>query len=92
ALHACIRSLARLFEKPTEQRRRQALEGVDRAAARIETALQAEGIDAAERAGLKRGRVGLHLLRTLLLDEETFRMLSAVENPAIAAPGAQHAT
>ena len=91
ALNACIRSLARLFEKPSEQLRRQALEGVTRATDRIETAMQAEGLDTAERTGLRRGRVGLHLLRTLLLDDETFRTLSAVENPAIAAPGASHA-
>jgi len=91
ALHACVRSLARLFEKPTQQRREQALEGVARATSRIETALEADDIDAAERAALKRGRVGLHLLRTLLLDDETFATLSSVENPVIAAPGASHA-
>ena len=91
ALHACVRSLARLFEKPTQQRREQALEGVARATARIEMALEATDIDAAERAALKRGRVGLHLLRTLLLDDETFATLSSVENPVIATSGASHA-
>ena len=80
ALHACVRAVARLFEKPTEQRRKQALDGVDRAAGRIDHALHEHGIDNAERAALKRGRVGLHLLRTLLLDDETYRTLSSVEN------------
>ena len=94
ALHASVRGLARLFEKPTPQRRQQALEGVARATARIETALEAEDIDDAERGALKRGSVALHLLRTLLLDDETFATVSAIENPvatAPAAPGASHA-
>jgi uncharacterized membrane protein YccC len=93
ALHACVRALARLFEKPTPQRREQALEAVARATARIETALHDSGIDAAERAALKRGRVGLHLLRTVLLDDETFNTLSAAENPDAAAltAGVSHA-
>ncbi len=94
ALHACVRALARLFEKPTAQRREQALEGVARATSRIETALEADDIDQAERAALKRGRVGLHLLRTLLLDDETFATLSSVENPVTASAsgsGASHA-
>jgi len=85
---------ARLFEKPTPQRRQQALEGVARATGRIDTALEAEDIDDAERAALKRGRVALHLLRTLLLDDETFATVSAIENPvatAPAAPGASNA-
>jgi len=92
ALHACVRALARLFEKPTQQRREQALEGVARATGRIEAALEAADVDAAERAALKRGRVALHLLRTLLLDDETFATLSAVENPAAAAATASGAT
>ena len=94
ALHASVRALARLFEKPTAQRRQQALEGVTRATGRIETALQAEDIDQAERDALKRARISLHLLLTLLLDDETFATLSSVEYPetaAVSAPGATHA-
>lgn len=91
ALNACVRALARLFEKPTQRRREQALEGVARATARIEAALQAAYADSAERAALKRGRVGLHLLRTLLLDDDTFTTLSEAESPASPASGAADA-
>ncbi len=91
ALNACVRALARLFEKPTQRRREQALEGVARATARIEAALQAADADSAERAALKRGRVGLHLLRTLLLDDDTFTTLSEAESPASPASGAADA-
>lgn len=79
ALHACVRAVARLFQKPDALRRAHAVEGVARAAARIEHALGESGLDSAERAALMRGRVGLHLLRTLLLDDETYETLSAVE-------------
>lgn len=82
ALHACVRAVARLFQKPDRLRRAQAVEGVARAAARINHALEEPGIDAAEREALRRGRVGLHLLRTLLLDDETYETLSAVEAAA----------
>jgi uncharacterized membrane protein YccC len=90
ALHACVRALAQLFEKPTQQRRQRALEGVERATSRLEAAQTEAGDDPAERAGLKRGRVGLHLLRTLLLDDDTFNTLSAAEHPVAA--GVSHAT
>lgn len=90
ALHACVRAVARLFEKPTPQRRRQALEGVERAAGRIDHALHEHHIDSAERAALQRGRVGLHLLRALLLDDQTYSTLSSVET-ALAAPPAKDA-
>ena len=90
ALHACVRALARLFEKPTQRRREQALEGVARATGRIEAALEAADVDPAERAALNRGRVGLHLLRTLLLDDGTFLTLSAADNPVTAVSGAIH--
>jgi uncharacterized membrane protein YccC len=89
ALHACVRAVARLFRKPDALRRAQAVEGVARASARIEHALAESGIDEAERAALQRGRVGLHLLRTLLLDDETYQTLSAVE--AAAAKETPHA-
>jgi len=79
ALHACVRAVARLFQKPNALHRAHALEGVARAAARIEHALGESGLDLAERAALQRGRVGLHLLRTLLLDDDTYQTLSAVE-------------
>lgn len=83
ALNACVRVTARLFEQPTPERRARALDSTARAAERIELALQDAGIDRAERRALQRGRVGLHLLRTLLLDDETYEALSAVEREAI---------
>jgi uncharacterized membrane protein YccC len=82
ALHACVRAVARLFQKPDALRRAHAVEGVARAAARIDHALGESGLDQAERAALMRGRVGLHLLRTLLLDDDTYQTLSAVEAAA----------
>jgi uncharacterized membrane protein YccC len=90
ALHACVRAVARLFRKPNALHRAHAIEGVARAAARIEHALGESGLDAAERAALLRGRVGLHLLRTLLLDDDTYETLSAVE-AAIARKEPAHA-
>jgi len=82
ALHACVRAVARLFRKPNALCRAHAVEGVARAAARIEHALGESGLDQAEHAALLRGRVGLHLLRTLLLDDDIYQTLSAVEAAA----------
>ncbi|MDR3415041.1 MAG: FUSC family protein [Nevskia sp.] len=90
ALHAGLRAQARFFSKPTPQRRAQALDGILRVRGRIETALEQHGLDAPERAALRRIHIGLHQLRSLLLDEETYEALSAVERAA-APPEPAHA-
>ncbi|GAC1620096.1 MAG: FUSC family protein [Nevskia sp.] len=90
-LNASVRAIARVFEQPTPQRRSRALESLARAAERIDSALRDSGSDAAERAALHRGRVGLHVLRTLFLDDESFEALSSVEQALLREPGAADA-
>ncbi len=89
------RAGAPVREAPTQQRREQALGG--RGARHQQDRDGAGGRRYRPRPSAppcKRGRVGLHLLRTVLLDDETFATLSSVENPAtasLAGPGASHA-
>lgn len=84
SLSAAVRAVARLFEKPDARRRRQALDSLRLAGERIDQALAA-GAETGERQALGRGRTALHLLRGLLLDDDSYRALSSVE----LAPGAE---
>ncbi|WP_022976663.1 FUSC family protein [Nevskia ramosa] len=79
-LNAAVRAVARLFQKPDPRRRQQALAGIDSAGARIDQALDASDHDADERQALNRGRTALHLLRGLLLDDDSYAALSSLES------------
>jgi len=81
-LHAAVRAVARLFERPDARRRIKALDGIKHAETLIELALHDRDIDTGERAALRRGRVALHQLRSLLSDDQSFASLSAVEQAA----------
>jgi uncharacterized membrane protein YccC len=78
----CLRRLARFFALPTAQHRAAALDSVTLAAARVDAELAFAAAPAARRAALLRARASLHVLRILLLDEEIFGVLAAVEEPA----------
>ncbi|MBL6752308.1 MAG: FUSC family protein [Nevskia sp.] len=85
ACRACLRRLAQFFERPVPARRLRALDSLALTAARVDAMLafapQGAGSDA-----LRRARTSLHVLRILLLDDETCTVLSAVEDPAAVAP------
>jgi uncharacterized membrane protein YccC len=85
ALRAGVRAVARLFEKPTPQRRARAIEGVSDVMLRVaDAAQQAAG---GERQALLRCRAGLHLLRVLLLDDEAYAAFAEIENACLREPG-----
>ncbi len=86
SLNAALRTVARLFEKPEPRRRQQALAGIAGAEARIDQALAATDLEPDERRALDRGRAALHLLRGLLLDDDSYRALSSVELPPTTDP------
>ncbi len=86
SLNAALRTVARLFEKPEPRRRQQALAGIAGAEARIDQALAATDLEPDERQALDRGRAALHLLRGLLLDDDSYRALSSVELPPTTDP------
>ena len=91
SLHAAVRGVARLFARPDARRRQQALAAIDSVDLRLEQTLAIETLDDVDRQALQRGRSALHLLRGLLLDEQSHAALSPRERTVLDAVPEAHA-